>query len=578
MYSNQRSIFMIQSLYVKDFALFDELDLNFTEGLSVLIGESGSGKSLILDAISSLVGGRCSTSNIRQGKDRYILQAKFILTKNQNAKDWLTEKGIQYFGNEISISKEVSKDGKSRIFIGESLASLTLLREFGSTLCDIHNQNEQLYLLDKTNQLEFLDRHSGLDHLREEMKAAFAFFKSCKKKLADLETRDEIRKVRAEQLKFQLQELEQLKPKEGELEELEKEENLLSHGEKLFENFKTISNLLYESEESILQYFPSVLQASEKIAGIHSEFGSIYNELKDVYEQLKSIKAAVREEEEEVFFSPDRLDGVQHRIKELLRIKKKYNLSVEEVMDQIPSWKKELESIEKTEETIHTIRVEYSESLARIKKLAMDLSKARRLGLSQFEEEIQKELEILGMKGSRIQIVLRWEEDPQGELREGEKNYVLLSSGLDQAEFYFSANAGEKPRPLRKVASGGEISRIMLAIRSVMGKAHSSHKLLVFDEIDTGVSGDGAVSMADRLEKLSKDSQILVITHSQPIAAVAETHWKVEKEIREGRTFSKVHQVSNRNKPLELAKMISGKEVTQAAVEHAKVLLKRKAS
>jgi DNA repair protein RecN (Recombination protein N) len=569
---------MIQSLYVKDFALFDELNLEFKKGLSVLIGESGSGKSLILDAISSLMGGRCSTSNIRQGKDRYILQAKFSIQNNSTTVQWLKENGISHSLKELTISKELSRDGKSRIFIGESLASLTLLRELGATLCDIHNQNEQLFLLDRSNQLEFLDRHARLEDLREEMGAAFSFYKSCKKKLTDLETRDELRKIRADQLKFQLQELDIIKPKVGELEELQKEENLLTNGEKLFENFKCISNLLYESEESVLQFFPSILQASEKISGIHNEFQPVHKEIKDVYEQLKSIKSSVREEEEEVFFSPDRLDGVQSRIKDLLRLKKKYNRSIEEVLDEIPIWKKELETIEKTEESIQSIRTDYGNSLNQIKNIALDLSKARRKGLGKFEEEIQKELEILGMKGSKIQIVLRWEEDPTGELRDGEKNYVLLYTGLDQAEYYFSANIGEKPRPLRKVASGGEISRIMLAIRSVMGKTHSSQKLLVFDEIDAGVSGDGAVSMADRLEKLSRDSQILVITHSQPIAAVAETHWKVEKYIQDDRTISNVKELNAKNKPLELAKMISGKEVTQSAVEHAKELLKRKAS
>jgi DNA repair protein RecN (Recombination protein N) len=334
---------MIQSLYVKDFALFDELNLEFKKGLSVLIGESGSGKSLILDAISSLMGGRCSTSNIRQGKDRYILQAKFSIQNNSTTVQWLKENGISHSLKELTISKELSRDGKSRIFIGESLASLTLLRELGATLCDIHNQNEQLFLLDRSNQLEFLDRHARLEDLREEMGAAFSFYKSCKKKLTDLETRDELRKIRADQLKFQLQEMDIIKPKVGELEELQKEENLLTNGEKLFENFKCISNLLYESEESVLQFFPSILQASEKISGIHNEFQPVHEEIKDVYEQLKSIKSSVREEEEEVFFSPDRLDGVQSRIKDLLRLKKKYNRSIEEVLDEIPIWKKELE-------------------------------------------------------------------------------------------------------------------------------------------------------------------------------------------------------------------------------------------
>ncbi|WCL47890.1 DNA repair protein RecN [Leptospira sp. GIMC2001] len=569
---------MLKSLYLKDFALFEEQEIRFGQGLTSLIGESGSGKSLILDAISSLMGGRCSSSNIRQGKDRYILQAGFDISTNIPVKEWLIEKGIQNNQKDLSISKELQRDGKSRIFVGESLVSLSLLREIGSLLCDIHNQNEQLFLLDKSNQLEFLDRFAGLNPLREEMRSAFNLFKSWKKKLTELEIRDSARKNHIESLEFQIRELDLAKLKPGEMEELEKEEKLLTHGEKLFENFKTISNHLFESEDSILAQFPGILASAEKITGIHDGFSSISQEFKEIYDRLKEIKTSVRNEEEEIFFSPERLDGVQSRLRELHRLKKKYDRDIDALIIDHESWKKELQTMHDSEESLDRIRKEYNSALNNIKILAMDLSKKRRSGLAHFEAEIQKELEFLGMKGARIQIVLRWEEDPDGELREGEKNYILTSFGLDQAEFYFTANAGEKPRPLRKVASGGEMSRIMLGIRSVLGQTHTSQKLLIFDEIDAGVGGEGAFSMAQRLGKLSEISQILVITHSQPIAAVSTAHWKVEKFQKDGRTISKATSIASKNKPIELARMVAGKEVTEAAVAHARFLLEKKAS
>lgn len=568
---------MLRGIYIKNFALFEEQEVQFQNGLTALIGESGSGKSLVLDAISSLMGGRCTVANIRHGADKYSLQATFGIQDNSAAKEWLQEKGYRHEEDTISITKELHKDGKSRIFIEDSLASLTNLRELGSHLCEIHNQNEQLFLLDKSNQLEFVDRNANLSHMREEMRSAFAIYRTGKKKLVEWEERVGERKNRIESYRYQINELDILKIKPGELEELLKEEKILSHGEKLFESFRSISNHLYEGEGSILQVFPQILQSANRISEIHSEFQDISQEFLSMYEQLKELKSSIRDEEEEVFFSPERLDGVQSRMKELLRIKKKYGKDLDEVLEDQVQWEKEVEALEDTEESMESIRLEFQSSLERIKSLALELSKKRRSGIIPFEEEIQKELEYLGMKGARIQIVLRWEEDPSGDVREGEKNYMLTQTGLDQAEFYFSANAGEKPRPLRKVASGGEMSRIMLAIRTVLGRTYSSSKLLVFDEIDSGVGGEGAVCMAERLKKLGGNSQILVVTHSQPIAAVANHHWKVEKHQESGRTVSMARVLKDKEKPLELARMVTGKDVTSAAVAHAKEILFKKA-
>lgn len=568
---------MLESIYIKNFALFEEQELQFQNGLTALIGESGSGKSLVLDAISSLMGGRCSATNIRHGAEKYSLQANFSIQDNFAAKEWLQEKGYRHEDGKVTITKELQKDGKSRIFIEDSLASLTNLRELGSHLCEIHNQNEQLFLLDKANQLEFVDRNANLSHMREEMKSAFTIYRSGKRKLLEWEERVGERKNRIESLRYQINELDILKIKPGELEELLKEEKILSHGEKLFESFRSISNYLYEGESSILQVFPQILQSANRISEIHSEFQEISQEFLSIYEQLKELKSSIRDEEEEVFFSPERLDGVQSRMKELLRIKKKYGKDLEDILEDQVQWEKEVEALEDTEESMESIRLEFQSSLERIKSLALDLSRKRRSGIISFEEEIQKELEYLGMKGARIQIVLRWEEDPSGDVRDGEKNYMLTQTGLDQAEFYFSANAGEKPRPLRKVASGGEMSRIMLAIRTVLGKTYSSSKLLVFDEIDSGVGGEGAVCMAERLKKLGKNSQILVVTHSQSIAAAANYHWKVEKNQESGRTVSLARFLKDKEKPLELARMVTGKDVTSAAVAHAKEILLKKA-
>lgn len=568
---------MLQSIYLKNFALFEEEEIHLGQGMTALIGESGSGKSLVLDALSSLLGGRCSSSNIRQGQDRYLLQAVFHIGANPDAQAWLTEKGFAWENQEISVSKELQKDGKSRIFIGESLASLAHLRELGSLLCEIHNQNEQLFLLDKANQLEFIDRFAHLSQIKDEMKSSYSLFRNTKKKLEEWEARAESRKTRMENLRFQIQEWEALGYQDGEWDELSEEEKILSHSERLFGSFRILADHLYEGENSVLQNFSPILASAEKIAQIHSRFSVTSQELVSVYEQIRELRTTIREEEESISFAPERLDTVQNRLKELSRIKKKWSKDLEDIAKEYESWKKELESLEESEESIDSLRSEYQSLLGKIKSLALELSKKRQTGMVGLEGELQKELEFLGMKGARLQIALRWEEDPDGDVKDGEKHYILTPTGLDHAEFLFSANAGEKPRPLRKIASGGEMSRIMLAVRTVLGRTYCPDKLLVFDEIDSGVGGEGAIAMAKRLGELSTQSQILVITHSQAIAGGAQHHCKVEKILKGERTVSRARTIADPDKPMELARMIAGKDVTRAAVEHAKEILLKKA-
>ncbi len=567
---------MIKYLSVKNFALIEDLQMDFPLGFQVLIGESGSGKSMLLDAIASLVGGRCSVQNVRQGKERYSLFAEFFVESDEKVRFWLEENGFPWNQGVVTISRELTREGKSRIFIQDSLASLALLKDLGQLLCEIHNQNEQLFLLDRSNQLEFIDRFAGLSGMREEMAASFQVFRKLKKSLEEWESREAERKKRFELLTYHIGEFESLNPKENELEELVNEEKVLAMGEKLQEALATIRSHLEEGEDSILSRMSGILAASARISEYQPRFDPIHAEFEQIFSQLKEIRSSVREEEEDNFYSPDRLDGVQARIQDLLKLQKKHNRSIPEIIREYPAWIQERNDLENTRESMDSLRVEYTKTLDRIKSLSLDLSRKRRGVLQDLEEAIQKELEVLGMKGARIQIVLKWEENPQaGDIVEGEKSYILHSTGLDHAEYYFSANPGEKPRPLRKIASGGEMSRIMLAIRTVLGKTYSSQKLIIFDEIDTGISGDAAVCMADRLQKLGAQNQILAITHSQSIASKASHHWKVEKTTENGKVRTEVRYIPESEKAYELARMVSGSEVTQSAMEHAKEILKK---
>ncbi|MCW7498245.1 DNA repair protein RecN [Leptospira levettii] len=568
---------MITHLKIKDFALFESLELSLSDGLSVFTGESGAGKSLIFDALASLFGGRCSTANIRQGKDRYSLQAVLSLTGQNQTKDYLMEQGFRYSGDEIVITKELMKDGKARVKIGESLASTTHLRELGKTMAEIHCQNEQLFLLEKSNQLEFLDRFGNLESLKFKFKSALQQYRHWKQKLSDFEETRKTMLKRKEILEYEVEEIEAIAPKDGEEESLSSEESLLANGEKLAENYRLVLEELSEKENSILKVFPSLIHAIQKVTILIPEKKDMLEEWEEVYDRLKSLKSVIREEEEELFFSPERLDMVQARLQDLKKLKKKYNGSIGEINQLLEEKKSELERWKEQAGDEDFLRIKKDQCLAELKELGFQLSKLRRNAISQFEEEVQKEMVDLGLEGGKLQVVLRWEENPEGEVEEGSKSYFLSESGLDQIEFYFSANPGEKPRPLRKVASGGELSRVMLALRSVLGKQSPSPQMLVLDEVDTGLGGEAAEAMATKLKKLARNSQILLITHTQQVAAAGDHQIKIEKRQEGGRTVSEASILDFEERKRELARMIGGKQVTSAVLKAATDLLMKKA-
>ncbi|MDF3821470.1 DNA repair protein RecN, partial [Leptospira sp. 96542] len=570
-------VYMITEFKIKDFALFESLELSLSGGLSVFTGESGAGKSLIFDAMASLFGGRCSTGNIRQGKDRYSLQAVLSLTNQKKAKEYLTEQGFRFEGDEIILTKELMKDGKARVKIGDSLASTTHLRELGKTIAEVHSQNEQLFLLEKSHQLEFLDRFGNLESLRSKFRHALKQYRHWKTKLSDFEENRRTMLKRKEILEYEIEEIESIAPKDGEDEGLAQEESLLANGEKLSENYRLVLEELVEKETSILKVFPTILSALQKISTILPEKKQMYEECEEIYDRLKSLKQSIREEEEELFFSPERLDMVQSRLQDLKKIKKKYNASLSEFTELLESKKQELEkwNLEAGDEEF--FRIKKDQSLSEMKELGFVLSKARRNIITQFEEGVQKEMADLGLEGGKLQIVLRWEENPEGEVEEGSKSYYLSETGLDQIEFYFSANPGEKPRPLRKVASGGELSRVMLAIRSVVGKQSHSLPILLLDEVDTGLGGEAANALASKLKKLSQHSQILLITHTQQVAAAGDNQIRIEKFQENGRTVAHASLLSFEERKRELARMIGGKQMTTAVLKAATDLLQKKA-
>jgi DNA repair protein RecN (Recombination protein N) len=560
---------MLKFLKIKDFALFEEVSLEGESGLLSITGETGSGKSLLLDALCSILGGKCNTLNIRSGQKKYQIEAIFSL--NESAKTYLEEKGIDYENDEIYLKKELFSDGKSRVQIGSSLAPSSFLRELGVHLSEIHRQNEQYFLLERSTQLDYLDQFASLYPIRKEFSERFKTYQTLKKRVEEMSLSSDEKKKRVELLRYQIQEIQSARLLEGEEEQLIKDEKLLLHGEKAMENYSLISELLAEAESSVLSSLSKILNSSDRIASIHPEFESSRQEFYQVYDKLKDLSHQVLDEKDEIFFSEERLSLVQDRLDTYSKLKKKYGADFFEIQSFLKKAEMELDSLIHSEEEIHSLEEKLESARKKMTELAVQLSNLRRESIIQLESKLGREFEELGLKGAKLQIVMRWEQALEGELSEGDKKYLVTDKGLDQIDFYFNANPGEKPKPLRKIISGGEMSRVTLAIKSILG----NKKLLVFDEIDSGVGGETAFLLADKLKKISRTSQVILITHSQQIAALSDLHFVVEKENSNNRTVSKVRLITDENRASALAKMISGDTITKGALEHAKELLKK---
>lgn len=567
---------MLKAIKITNFALLERVELDFEQGMTAITGESGSGKSLLLDAISSVLGARCNTQNIRQGGEYYTIEAIVDISQNPTARHWLEENGIDYDSDEIILRKQLKKDGRSRVQIESSLVPLGLLREFGNLIAEVHRQNDQLFLLNKDTQLKILDSFADVDVLKKEVSETYRTYASLKKTIKDLEKNTETKRQRVDFLKYQLEEIEKANLSPGEEARLLAEEKQLNQAEKLTENFSLLLSLFDSNEESILKQMAWALHSVDKIASLNTGFQTIADELRDTYEALKDISYRIHSNsQDDMLYSHERFDEVQRRLSELQRLKKKFGMEIDDILQNKERIERELQNLSGSGERLASLQQELMNIAGHLSSLAIQLSKVRRDRALQLEEKLAKTLQELGMKGAKLQIVLRWEPNEDGAVQERGKSYFVNENGLDQVEFYFSANPGEKPRPLRKIASGGELSRIMLAIKSII-QTEKTNQFMVFDEIDSGISGQTGNHLAKMLEKLAQKNQILLITHLQQIAARSNSHVLVDKKQKNGRTFSEVATLDSEKRARALARMISGYRVTRGALEHARELLVKK--
>lgn len=566
---------MLRKLYVKDFALIEEVEAEFQEGLNIITGETGAGKSILIGALSVILGERASAEIVRSGAEKAIIEAEFDIESNQKIIEILNKAEIE-ISNILIIRREISIKGYNRIFANDTPINLNILKEIGANLVDLHGQHDHQTLLRKDNHIYALD---GLTDIQNELKNFNEKIKELKHLIAEKKELLEKQKTSSQIrdfYEFQLKEIEKHSPKIGEDNELEIELKALENFEKIKETTAECYSLLYDSEISSIDLLAKSKKLIESLRDIDPFFNNIYEQINQAIEIIKEISNQLRYYSDKTEYDPYRIEQIKLRLQAYQNLKKKYGGSVESILRHRDFLINELNTLEDLEEKLKNIDDEIEIKRKEAGEIANQISHKRKIKAREFEKSAIEELKELGIPNARFEIKFR-------EINYDGEDYLIVNNtkkgynhnGIDDVEFYISANPGEDLKPLSKTASGGEISRIMLALKSIMAK-NEKLPLLIFDEIDVGVSGRIAQKVGFAMKNLSRYHQIIAITHLPQIAALADCHILIEKRVEKERTKSVLRKLNLNERIIEVAKLLSGETISDSSIEAAKELIAAK--
>ena len=551
---------MLKHLYIKNFTLIDELDIELYQGFSVITGETGAGKSIILGALGLLLGQRADSKAIKQGADKCVIEAHFDLSR-YGMTDFFEENEIEYDAADCIVRRELTASGKSRAFINDTPVQLSLLKELGEQLVDIHSQHQNLLLNKQDFQLNVVDIIAGDEKEQQLYQQAYTQYHATEKELSALKESIEQNRQNADFLQFQFEELTQANLAGGEQEELEQKSETMSHSEEIKSALYEADNALSAEQTGVVESLRTALSAIRQIEKVLPDAGELVERLDSSYIELKDIAQEISSQMEHVDFDPAELDAINNRLDKLYDLEKKYHVeTVEELIAKRDELKIQLGRIENSDETLAELQQKLAAQLAQAQKAAEALTKLRTKAAKQIEKEMQGRLMPLGMPNVKFSIEMTQE--------------PLNVSGQDKVAFLFSANTSTPLQPISQVASGGEIARVMLSLKAMISGAVKL-PTIIFDEIDTGVSGKTAEKMAEIMQEMGHhERQVISITHLPQIAALGSAHYKVEKEETAKGTISRMRKLSDDERVLEIAQMLSGSNVSEAAISNAKQLLK----
>lgn len=565
---------MLEDLSIKDFAIIESEHIEFSNGFTVLSGETGAGKSILIGAMSFLLGGKADVNQIRSGAHEAQVSGTFYLDSKENqnpALEWLNDHGIETENNRILLRRYIRDNGRAGAWIGSTPVNRTDLAEFSAFLVDIHGQHEHQSLMRVPEHRKFLDARAGILPEVSAFTALYMELVEKRRLLAQLDSSDADRARKIDMYNFAVKEIEDAKLKPEEDIQLEEEENRLSSYEKLFAGVDSIRNMLDGGDESVVSLLKKIRRESQNISILDKTLSSLDTRIESAFYELNDISEEFASYANKLVYDPSHLQEVQDRLSLIYSLKKKYASSqsapLKEVFDYYENTQKSLEQLGAGSENREELMKSVSELEKKVYLAGKNLSEKRRATGDKLASEVESLLKNLGMNGTRFAVSITAKPGDQIEQKCG-------PYGFDNIEFLISANPGSPLLPLAKIASGGEISRVMLALKTIFAQ-NDPVQTLVFDEIDTGIGGEVAVAVGSHMKALAKNRQIFCITHLASIAVYADNQIKIEKGVAEGKTVSNVHPIQGEERVSEIARMLSGDADSAASIEHARAMLEK---
>ncbi len=559
---------MLQELRIRNFAIIDDLQIDFSPGLNILTGETGAGKSIIIGAMSLILGDRASSEQIRSTEESAVVEALFDVSGNAEIRAKLDEMDIDY-SDGLIIKRVNSRSGKNRTYINGSLSNIAYLSELAGYLVNICGQHEHQLIMDRRNHIRYLDSFGGLDSEQDSFSQLYEAYQEKRSRLCELESLQRNKISQEEFIRFQLREIESANIVPGKDAALLDEKNIKSNVRRLTELAGSAYESLYEKKESVLSELAQVSSRVREIQRIDRTFNISPEEIDSLTVNLEDLSITIRDYLKKLSFDPGRLEEIEDRLEQIKSLKRKYGGSLESVLEKKSSLEKELAGIVSIDEELEQVKRGISMLRKELTDTALLLSQKRKEAASALRSSIESEIRDLRMADARFDI--HFEEPPVVE-KDGEKGPALDQDGIDDIEFRISTNKGQSPKPLDRVASGGELSRLMLALKKILagiGRVDT----LVFDEVDSGIGGAVAEVVGVKLARLAKLHQVICITHLPQIACFGETHFLVSKADENDITTARVKMLTEAERLNEITRMMSGIEITKRAKDYAREML-----
>lgn len=553
---------MIRSLHIKNLATIEEIDLPLQEGFTILTGETGAGKSIIIDGIRLILGEKGSPDMIRTGTKETSVEVIFPFHKKMtDFREYFPESD-----EEMLVQRSVSARGAGKAYINGILVPNRTLKETGRNLVDIYGQNDHVFLLNLDFQLNYLDDYADASSLKKDVSLQAKELKKLSKEKKDLEDKEREREQRLDFLEFQIKEIEKAKLKREEEEELHSARNILKNAEKIGSLVDQALSLSYNQDNSISSLLAHLQNAVHDLVDFDKTFKEIEGSINQFSITIQEFSEFLLRFKEKQEAAPEKLEELEERLSQIEKLKRKYGSNIDEILAYLEKAKKEYEELSTSQEKLADLEREIEKVFSQYRILADNLSQTRKKGAVLLENNVEKEISLLGMKKARFKIKI--ESFPP---RPDSMNRVK-ESGTEEVEFLISPNPGEELRPLRKIASGGELSRVMLALKTI-SKETETLKTMIFDEIDSGIGGKTAEFVALKLRKLSHTHQIICITHLPQIASFATHHYKIDKKIDKERTFTTIKKLSFKERITEVARLLAGSHITETTLKNAREML-----